>query len=383
MERADPRGELIVAQCRHDEVRARELLREHGARWRAELGLQPTEGVFVRGFPDKLELTGARWLELADTLSAQLPLSALRLGELTSAEPALVALRRLPSLTSLDLRGNELGDEGAYALASRPELGRLHALDLSDNRLSAGAVLAVLEASRDLVQLGLAGNPFYPDPEQTQALLASPVLGQLHTLDWSRCQAQISRFLELLEASALGGLRSLALRGSLPAVYVYSLVHSGLTQLTELDLGDNELFPRELRALTGSSAFSRLRSLSLDHNPRLEDEGAQVLVAWPGLVRLRSLSLDRTGIRSAGIRALCRVPYEELVWLDLSRLCASDEDIEALVASPSMQNLRSLALRGNFLGPRAAQALAKLEKLTELDLAGTHPSIDSTSQRVT
>ena len=88
--RGDPRGELIQIQCARagQGYRARpdlqrrelELLREHGERWLAEVGLEEHEGAFRRGFIEDVVVDPDRLAALDAGIDKGLFVRHLRIG---------------------------------------------------------------------------------------------------------------------------------------------------------------------------------------------------------------------------------------------------------------------------------------------------------------
>src|SRR5262249_7295048 len=107
-----------------------------------------------------------------------------------------------------------------------------------------------------------------------------------------------------------------------------------LGRLTSLGLSYSALGPEEVHVLTASPFLGGLRSLSLDGDEALEDDGVGVLAGCPGLAGLESLSLFDAGLSAEGVRALA--------------------------SSPHLRRLKVLDLAENFTGPRAAAALEEL-----------------------
>src|SRR5262249_14457652 len=90
-----------------------------------------------------------------------------------------------------------------------------------------------------------------------------------------------------------------------------------LTGLRALRLHSNGLAHAGVRALTGATTLSALEELDLSgpgyyesyyDDPIITTRGMQALAAWPGLSRLRRLTLDGSNIRQTGLRALLRSP---------------------------------------------------------------------------
>jgi internalin A len=225
----------------------------------------------------------------------------------------------LSQLTSLDLGGNLIGDDGARALAA---LTQLNSLGLWRNEISNDGARA-LAALTQLASLGLSNNRIADDG--ARALVG---LSQLTSLD--------------LGSNQIGddGARALA----------------DLTQLTSLGLWVNQIGPDGARALAG---LTQLTYLSLWRNP-IGDDGARALA---DLAQLTSLHLDESQIRADGARALA-----SLTRLTSLRVGGNQIGADGACALAGLTQLTSLDLGGNQIGADGARALAGLTQLTSLHL---------------
>ena len=214
--RGDVRGEFIATQCtlaamddeREDEARAElqarqwQLYDEHAAAWFAEVGLEPSEGDFHRGFLEEVrapfsrlqaELLGQRavvrqlwilkrpdgaaptkefrqmlewpWLGLLRDLS----LAGSNLGRDNIA--MMVQVPKLCNLTRLDLRENHAWDATAKVIAESPNLAKLRSLELANNHIDdqGARELAGSRWLAGLRELGLEKNYLRRPVELTEA----------------------------------------------------------------------------------------------------------------------------------------------------------------------------------------------------------------------
>jgi uncharacterized protein (TIGR02996 family) len=149
-QRGDARGEFIAVQValaagpaasHPDSLRAREreLVREHGARWRAELGLNRKQARdFTRGFIEEVSLPARLFLSLGKQLVAGTPLQTLNLSKAGATEMReLTSSALLSQLTHLGLN-HRVSAESAALLADCPHLSRLRSLNVSSTQ-TAGA----------------------------------------------------------------------------------------------------------------------------------------------------------------------------------------------------------------------------------------------------
>ena len=182
---------------------------------------------------------------LASRLTFIAPRHTTRLG--TRAAELLAGFQRLQGI---DLRYQEIGDEGAEQLASSAKLADLKLLDLGHNGLGRRGVTA---------------------------LLTSPYLTQVEELD--------------LTKNPPGG------------DWITAFASAGPRQFRQLTLEDNQLDTQAAVLLANSVALQGVRELSLRGNP-IGDQGAIALARSPRLVRLHKLTLGRCDIGDEGAIAL-------------------------------------------------------------------------------
>ncbi|CAK0835981.1 unnamed protein product [Prorocentrum cordatum] len=251
---------------------------------------------------------------------------------------ALRAPGALPSLQKLDLRSNNVGDEGAAALAAALRapgaLPRLQELDLSHNRVGdegAAALAAALRAPGALPRLQVLDLRSNRVGDEGAAALAAGLraLGALPSLQ------------ELhLGGNSVGAEGAAALAAALRAP-------GALPSLQELHLGGNSVGAEGAAALAAAlrapGALPSLQKLDLDGN-NVGDEGAAALAA---ALRVLDLMFNHVGDEgAAALAAALRV-------LHLGGNNVGDEGAAALAAA-----LRVLDLRSNRVGDEGAAALA-------------------------
>jgi Ran GTPase-activating protein (RanGAP) involved in mRNA processing and transport len=210
----------------------------------------------------------------------------------------------LESLIELDVSDNDLGVEGARALARSTHLLGVRDLELGGNDIGDdGAIeIAHAEALAALETLNVSANSI--GGLGAQALLEGGAK-KLSSID--------------LSMNAIGGSGASALgRAQLP--------------LTALYLLGCEIGPNGMQELTRSKHLGTLRVLALSGND-LGDAGAQELARAPGLANLTTLDLCANGVSDIGALALAQSPY--------------------------LKKLMVLELFGNEIGPRGAAALKK------------------------
>ena len=252
-------------------------------------------------------------------------------------------LASLDSLTSLDLRGNGIGDDGATAIAA---LENLTSLDLSHNSIGDDGAKAIA-ALQKLTSLDLSNNSI--GDEGATAISALKNLTSLNLWDNNIGDEGAKAI------AALKNLTSLDLDGN-------SIGDEGanaiavLENLTSLVLDENEIGTDGAQAI---AALHNLVRLGLSNNS-IGEEGAQAIAA---LKRLTSLDMDGNSIRTEGAHAIATL--HNLTELNLSYNGIGDEGAKAIAA---LQNLTSVTLAGNSIGVDGARAIAALSNLTVLEL---------------
>lgn len=111
-----------------------------------------------------------------------------------------------------------------------------------------------------------------------------------------------------------------------------------LRRLSSLDLSDNRLETRDLRALVVSEHLTNLTALNLAHN-RIGDGGIRALAESPLLGQVTHLDLRHNDFGPGGVRALARA-------------------LVILARSPEGLRLQRLNLRGNNIGTAGWRLLA-------------------------
>lgn len=240
--------------------------------------------------------------------------------QLRNTVPGLAKrLARLTQLTSLDLRGNKIGDEGTVLLAA---LTQLTTLNLSDNMIG----------------------------DEGAAILA--FLTQLTSLDlsWNQIGSQGAASL-----AALSMLTSLRLRAN-------QIGHAGATalatctKLVSLDLGLNKIDDKGVFSL---AQLNQLRTLDLDGN-EITSHGAASLAT---LTKLSSLNLEHNEIGAAGAAVLAAL--DQLNYLNLGDNSIGNRGLEALSC---LTNLKAMTMSCNGITDAGLISVRRLSKLVNLDL---------------
>jgi Leucine-rich repeat (LRR) protein len=237
-------------------------------------------------------------------LGRQKTLRTLALPQSKITGAGLAQLGKLEQLTSVLVRGRDIGPEGLAALAASPGLSEL--------------------------TLGVSG----PLIDPTLAHLGELAGLKRLTLDMpaldDRAAPQLAP-LTKLERLALGGtqisdtgLKALA----------------GLTALTELELHHTRVTNRGLMHL---GKLARLQALELDHTDLVDDGVAHLA----GLGELRALRLDKTLITDAALPHL--LGMTKLERLNLADTVVTDEGVALLQRLPALRSV-------NLANTRTSQA---------------------------
>jgi GTPase SAR1 family protein/Leucine-rich repeat (LRR) protein len=255
---------------------------------------------------------------------ASLNLSSNDIGD----EGAKAIAASLSSLTSLDLWNNNIGDEGAKAIAA--SLHGLTSLNLSDNKIGDEGAKVIATSLRGLTSLNLSHNNI--GDEGAKAIAAS-----------------------------LRGLNRLALWHNDIGTEGAKAIAASLHGLTSLHLSHNNIGDRGAMAIAAS--LPGLTWLDLSYN-NISAEGAEAIAA--SLHGLTSLDLSGNNLGNEGAKAIA-TSLHGLTWIDLSGNNLGDEGAKAIAAS--LHGLTWIDLSGNNLGDEGAKAIAaSLHGLTWLAL---------------
>jgi uncharacterized protein (TIGR02996 family) len=307
-----PRAEFIRVQCalaagadpaEAPSLREREqqLLDEHVKTWLlplAAIGVWPTWGTdfipslfFARGFVDRVIVLrrevlaehAARLWEAAPALTKLAIFSEVDVPQLV-AQPAM---RQITELTFVCQHRRIITQENMLALTRSPHLGAVRELTLAD----------------PLADISIA------------VLCASPLLGQLHSLNLGKCSLSAKAVTMLASSPRSQQLTSLAIGGcQFDVVAGQRMAESPyLRQLQSLSFCFNDHFYRAdldadaLRAMLATD-WPQLTSLDLSQC-RIGDAGARAIAESPGVAHVQELLLNNTEITDEGALAIANSPY--------------------------------------------------------------------------
>ncbi|MGL4552938.1 MAG: TIGR02996 domain-containing protein, partial [Gemmataceae bacterium] len=217
----------------------------------------------------------------------------------------------------------------------------------------------------------------------------------------------------LADSPQLATLRCLTVRGVWGDALGTLVGSSHLAGLRTLRMPSNNLGNNGIRALSRATALGSLEELDLTalgaheryhHDPVIRAAGMGTLVGWPGLAKVRSLTLSRNDLTRDGLRALLRSPLaaslkelalrgtrlegrmmEEfssageglrLEALDIGENVLKELGVEYLAAAPCLRDLKALRLDRCEVPLAGARLLAKkaafLGTLRRLDVGHNH-----------
>jgi uncharacterized protein (TIGR02996 family) len=189
------------------------------------------------------------------------------------------------------------------------------------------------------------------DPDEVARLADAPLLSTLRVLNINRCSLGIQGFRRLAKSPHLGNLRVLRV----PHNYIGNegigamCGAVSLTSLEELDLSE----------MGGYGRYGE--------DPIIQASGLETLTTWPGMTRLRSLTLSGNDVGCDGLRTLLRSQRATgLKKLVLSRNGLTDQAMQEFVSARSELQLDVLELDENLLGDRGVMYLANAPCLRDL-----------------
>jgi uncharacterized protein (TIGR02996 family) len=300
-------------ECRHEEAWHRFLGLTAG-RWRR------LDSILRRGFPESVWGYSHVFVRLAPRLMRRAPVLHVRLWATPSDPPRLYTRRDAEELAaspylarveSLDLSGNDWGDEEVEQLAASPHPVALSRLSLAGNRIGARGIRALARwpALRRVSYLDLSGNNI--DDESAAALAASPNMVGVISLRLDASPSAAGRMTDagvaaLAASPHLGGVRDLGLANH--PIGTRGVVHLGRSPFLRpesLGLAGCGLGPEEAAALGNSDCLGSVRVLEQGDN-RLGDGGAAALAAGRNLTSLQVLGLSGNRLGARGVIALLR-----------------------------------------------------------------------------
>jgi uncharacterized protein (TIGR02996 family) len=217
LEKGDPRGHFIVAQCRlaergvprdeRNELKrtVASLLANHGTAW-AGTATQVGEYTMRRGFVDEVTATAAKLTPVCAELFATQPISRLTLSE--ASEDSLGELAKAGAFARvlrLTIRGS-IGDGGARLLAAALAVRKtpLLSLNVGSNAITASGAAALVGVLSGCQSVAFTSNQLGDDG--VVAIAKAKSLGSLTTLFLTDNEVTDDGVRALAKSSSLGAL---------------------------------------------------------------------------------------------------------------------------------------------------------------------------------
>ncbi|KAF9585235.1 hypothetical protein BGW38_003299, partial [Lunasporangiospora selenospora] len=279
------------------------------------------------------------------SISCELKLRAIK-GERTDIGIITKALKTNSNLTTLYLYHNNIGDDGARALAEALKINlTLTSLNLNDNSINdngAKALAVALKINSTLTTLSLECNNIEGDGAEALAE-AIKISSTLTTLDLSTNNIGVDGAKALAEALKINPI------------------------LATLNLNDNNIEDNGAKALAEALKInSNLTTLDLKQN-NIEDNGAEALA---DALKINSnlntlyLSTNNTGVNGAKALAEALKINSNLATLYLYHNNIGVEGAKALADALKINStLTTLNLHANNIGVDGAKALAEALKI--------------------
>ncbi|MCE9573153.1 MAG: hypothetical protein K8W52_08345 [Deltaproteobacteria bacterium] len=148
------------------DAQAQGLITAGGAAWAGTIARLVPEYEFHRGLVARVILPADEWRAKAAQLVKLAPIQHVKLKRVGGSIAETVAMPEMRQLTSLMIPDQDIGDAGAIAIATSPNVANLRYLDLGGNDIGEAGVEA-LAASPYLahcVFVHFTGNPADPTP---------------------------------------------------------------------------------------------------------------------------------------------------------------------------------------------------------------------------
>ena len=295
------------------------------------------------------------------------------------------ALRVNTSLTSLDLRGNPLGDEGASSLSEalrvNTSLTSLHLRDNSIGDVGASSLSEALRVNTSLTSLDLCWNSIGAEAASSlsEALRVNTSLTSLNLSCNKIKDEQVNSLSEALRVNT--SLTSLDLSSSSIGAEGASSLSEALrvnTSLTSLNLSYNKINDEQVNSLSEALRVNTsLTSLHLSKNSIGVEGASSFSEALRVNTSLTSLDLSENSIAVEGASSFSEAlrVNTSLTSLDLSGNSICDEGVSSLSEALRVNtSLTSLYLSWNYIGDEGASSLSEALRvntsLTSLDLSG-------------
>jgi Ran GTPase-activating protein (RanGAP) involved in mRNA processing and transport len=276
------------------------------------------------------------------------------LGDQPFIPPAFRVARKLA------IANAPLGTKDIEALIASPYLDRLTSVELHGNGLELPAIRALSEASHltSMEQLSISGENI--TDEGVEVLLAGK-LRPLCQLDLEANALSDDALIRLARAASTSALATLAFHGNAIGDEGLSALAQSkhLSKLTTLVGSYNQVGAAGLSALFQTELLPELAVLRLARN-HCGDAGVETIVSSSRFARVRELNLSENQLSFDAVKALAESPH--VGRLEVLALGYNDLDVasaRSIASSPSLLRLRSLGVAGSKIGPEGAAILAR------------------------
>jgi uncharacterized protein (TIGR02996 family) len=315
---------------------------------------------FRRGFGWELLVRSILlWAEFAEPVLAREPVGKLHFWHGTLDDWRRVAASEYVSQFR-ELVFNLNPSEPLLALRDRPAACGI--TDIHFQRASGAGMPEVLEdLMASAMGRGLRGLHFHTGLESRRALIdAIRTGGPFERLSFSVMGISAGYALQLFDGPATTGLKELSLRNEPLGDEGLEVLADALPEsLLDLTLERVGLRAAGLEALARSERLANLRRLDLSRNS-LPPREMRVLSLSRRLAGLRSLALQNCNVGDKGVRHLTRSKFWlNLVELDLRQNPIGAAGVKHLLAAPVPPELTALVLDRESLGGDSRSALTK------------------------
>ncbi|MCE9561703.1 MAG: TIGR02996 domain-containing protein [Planctomycetes bacterium] len=386
--------------------RERLLLVRHGEGWRAELPeLGGVEwGKFERGFVSEVTLESLKVLtKRFDVIRAASPVTAIQVNSLdgiTSKPPEphrwlrsvrlgaacaapgvvsqFVSSHWVGTLTRLEI-GTHVSASDVVAIAGANRLANLQELHLCIGTVGDVGLNAIAK-SENLANLRLLRlPPTNAGGQSTDApitltgiknLATSPNLTNLTNLDLGNQRFTDDGVRAILTSATLAKLDTVSFSGSALTARAFELT-AGPIKLRDVNLNQCVIGDAGAVALAKSPHFSKVAKLNL-RACEVGAKGIAALAASNLAKHLRELDLADNPVRASGIQELAKGRWPELHTLNLATSGLGSESMKAFQAAEGFGRLLDLDLSSNEVGAAGAIAVTRAKwagQMVRLNLA--------------
>jgi uncharacterized protein (TIGR02996 family) len=288
-----------------------ELLQAHRSRWCEHLSdlVLEEQCVFRRGVLDSFIMDAATFLEKGEELFRRVPFRLLQLRESRDLVSELAEFPLLAKVRELDLCDNSIGNGGLNLLTRSQYLKELESLDLGFNDIDDTGVTILARASNlpRLATLSLSSNGHITSTGMME-LAESPFFTDLTTLDVYDNDIDEAGLQAIIRSKSFTRLNTLRLSrnhirdGGIASLAGSALLSRLLSRSSRLEIHHNEIGPSGIAVLANDPLFCRCSSLDLNNN-EIGNTGLESILRSPNLKNLQVLKVSHNHITDAVITA--------------------------------------------------------------------------------